>query len=136
MAPTIEGNKLLLDGFVYYRSRRAKGRQYWDCNRVRAKECTARAVTNDPGPNEQLVIFKGPSVSSHQHPPNVEEGRALKITNSLKRKAAENPAEPPARLIRCELAAVPPEVLSQLPEREALKNSHEKSETKESAAKP
>ena len=70
-----------------------------------------------------MVVLKGPCEAPHQHPPNSEAVRALEITNSLKRKAAENPAEPPSRILRTDLAAVPPEVLSLLPERESLRKA-------------
>ena len=93
MQPKVEGNKLLLDGYVYYRSRRAKNKTYWDCNKLRAKECTARAITNEPDPSQPLVVLKGPTESPHLHPPNQEELSALQKTNDIKWKAAENPAK-------------------------------------------
>jgi len=44
-------------------------------------------------------VYKGPDESKHSHPPNRKEVAAEVITARLKRKAAANPAEPPARLL-------------------------------------
>lgn len=115
--------KLCLDGYVYLRSRRAKGKTYWDCRRVRSGECNARAITNDPLPEEELTVLRGPAESQHSHPPNREECAAETVTQTLKRKAREHPELPPAHLLRTELQTVPTGVLSQLPEQEALKKA-------------
>lgn len=119
MAEISEG-KLLVDGYVYVRSRVRGNRAYWDCQRTKMKQCTARAVSNNPKPGEDVVIYRGPTVSVHSHPPNREEAAAIKVTQSLKRKAAENPGQPPSQILRTELPLVSHAVLSQLPEREAL----------------
>ena len=47
MEGKVVDNKLLLDGYIYVKSRSQKGRTYWDCRRLRRRECTARAVTTD-----------------------------------------------------------------------------------------
>ena len=84
---------------------------------MRTKECTARAITNEP-----LIIIKGPTESKHTHPPNQEECEAEVITQRIKRKAKEHPEQPPAQLIRDEIAGVSSDgVLSQLPDRELLR---------------
>ena len=41
----IVGNKLLIDGFVFIRSKTIKGRTYWDCNRLHQREYSARAIS-------------------------------------------------------------------------------------------
>lgn len=117
---TLVGTKLSVDGYMYIRSRKQRERIYWDCQKLRGKECTARAITNDPAPGEAFILIKGPAESPHAHPPNVEQCRAETVVQKLKRKAADHPEQPPAMMLRTELAAVPMEVLSQLPQREAL----------------
>lgn len=67
MAKIID-KKLLLDGFVYLRSRPRGPKTYWDCNRLRRGECTARAVTTMHG--DEIIVLRN---SSHTHPPNQEE---------------------------------------------------------------
>ena len=94
--------KLCLEGYVYLRSRRAKGKTYWDCRRVRGGECNARAITNDRLPGEELTVLRGPADSQHSHPPNQEECAAETVTQTLKRKAKEHPELPPAHLLRTE----------------------------------
>jgi len=116
----IKDKKLFVDGYAYVRSRSAKGRIYWDCRLVRLKECTARAITNEPRAGEDVVVFKGPETSEHQHPPNRKEVQAIQLAATLKRKVAEHPGQPPTQIMRDKLACVSTAVLSQLPEREAL----------------
>lgn len=71
----VYGSKLILDGFVYHQSRKpAKGRCYWDCNRLRRGECTARAITAEQSdPSAVVIVYKQ---SEHEHPPDQEECRA------------------------------------------------------------
>lgn len=114
------GTKLIIDGYIYLRSRKHKGKVYWDCRRLRAKECTARAITADSD-TEPLIVFKGPRESPHSHPPNQEECGAEVIKSGLKRKAEENPEQPPAQIIRTALQECTAGVLNELPERENLK---------------
>lgn len=116
----IQDKKLLIDGYIYVRSRSANGRIYWDCRNVRKRECSARAITNEPKPGEEVVIFKGPQDSVHTHAPNREETKAVVVTQDLKRKATEHPGQPPSQILRNELPSVSTAVLSQMPEREAL----------------
>ena len=115
----IKDKKFYIDGYTYVRSREAKGRIYWDCRKVRSGECSARAVTNNPKPGEEVVVYKGPAESMHNDVPNREEVAAEKLTQTLKRKALENPGQPPSQILRTELAGVDSGVLSQLPQREA-----------------
>ena len=46
---------------------------YWDCRRVRTKECKARAITAVPNSNQQVIVLEGPSQSRHEHALNQEE---------------------------------------------------------------
>lgn len=71
MSIEISGNKLLLDGFIYFRSKIHKSKIYWECRRLRLnRDCNARAITNDPAPGEPVHIIKGSTESPHSHPPN------------------------------------------------------------------
>jgi len=65
-------------------------------------------------------VYKGPEESKHSHPQNREEVAAEVLTATLKRKAVENPAEPPARLSRTELQGATSDVLSHLQAQLAL----------------
>jgi hypothetical protein len=136
MAPEIIDKKLHVNGYLYLRSRRSKGRVYWDCRLLRGKTCTARAVTSDPEDGGQLQLFKGPDESEHSHPPDREEVAAEVITSRLKRKAAENPAEPPARILRTELQGATDDVLSQLPAQPALLRTMRRTRSKHAPANP
>lgn len=117
----VGGKRLFLEGFVYVRSKADGHRTYWDCNKVRNKECKARAITVFVG--ENVVVEKGPDVSQHAHPPNREEAEAEKIKLNLKRKATIDPEEPPAGMLRNQLTGVHARVICQLPERENWKKA-------------
>ena len=55
-------NNLFVDGFIYVRFRTQKGQTYWT-----AKECKARAITNDANTGEAMIVFEGPADSMHEH---------------------------------------------------------------------
>ena len=99
MPPVILDNKMYLGGYIYLRSRVAKGRVYWDCRKLRGGECKARAVTSDPTDGEPVEVYKGVPELDHSHPPNQEETAAGQLTTTLKRKAANHPEQPPAQTI-------------------------------------
>jgi hypothetical protein len=120
MAANIDGKQMYLNGFAYQRARKSNGRLYWACKRSYAKECRGRAITSDPADGEPVEVFKE---SSHTHPPDVEANKAAQLATSLKRKARDHPAQPPAQLLRTELQGVEEEVLSQLPSQPALVRS-------------
>lgn len=48
--------QLIFDGFIYLKSKSAKGKVYWDCKRLRTKECRARAVTTEPDLRGDIFI--------------------------------------------------------------------------------
>lgn len=107
MNKEIVGNRLFINGFVYYHSRYINAnRRHWECRRVRSKDCKARAITNRPAPGDELIIFQGPEQSEHEHPPNYDECRAEKVKLNLKRKAEEHPEQPPAQILRTELGGL------------------------------
>ncbi len=69
------------------------------------------------------MVIRGPIESSHTHPPRQEQCKAEEVLTRVKRKAEEHPEQPPAQLLRNELADVPADVLSHLPEQEAMPQS-------------
>ena len=111
------GNKLHVEGYIYVKCRTRKGRTYWDCRRVRRGECRARAITDDPLDRTKITLIKR---TEHQHPPDRDECAAEEVVETLKRKAATRPEVTPAELLRSEMSGLRSEVLSQLPEQEAL----------------
>ena len=117
--PRMIGNKLCIGGFLYYYSKKAKTHKYWDCEVMRRGHCEARAVTEET--QAGLRIIKGPTRSPHTHPPDREAARAEEVRQRLRSQAVEQPAAPPAQLLRDHLPQVEPEVLARLPERENLK---------------
>lgn len=117
----VNNTRLIVDGFVYHRSKLPKNNKiHWECHLLRKGECSARATTRHSG-DGSFTIQKG--LQEHSHEPNREFAEAEKIKMTLKRKAETNPEEPPAELLRHELAGVLSGVLSQLPERENLKKA-------------
>lgn len=121
--PKIVEKKLYLDGFIFLRSKVEKGKIYWECKRLRAKECKARAITTEPDAQGNFTITKRPEIDHHLHAPNQEECQAELLRIKIKRRAEEHPEEPPAAILRRELVQVPSGVLAQLPERENMKKS-------------
>lgn len=136
MAPRVIDKKLHLDGYMYVRSRTAKGRVYWDCRLLRGRTCTARAITSDPEEGGVIEVYKGPAESQRSHPPNREKNAAEAITATIKRKASDSTAEPPARLLRVELQGASAEVLSQLPAQPALLRTMRRARSKHAPPNP
>ena len=114
--------RLFVDGYMYCRGKKPVGNtNYWECKKLRSKECTARAITSTT--NGVVTVLKGPNESQHSHPPNREVNEAEKIKLVMKRQAETDPDRPGNALLRENLAGVSSGVLSQLPERENLKQS-------------
>lgn len=85
MNPEIVGNKLLLDGFLYNHCKYGNnGRRHWEWQRIRSKECKARAITNFTSSTGNIVVYKGPTISPYAHPTNHDECEAERIKVSLK----------------------------------------------------
>ena len=80
--PTFIKNKMLLDGYVFNRSKPAGNTTYYKCRRVPRKECTATAVTKRAA-NGVTIVTKGPRESPHEHPPDQEECQAEIVTDRL-----------------------------------------------------
>ena len=77
-------------------SREGNGCKYWDCKKVRGKECKARAITKTL--DGLVTVTKGPNESKHTHPPYQEEWEAEMIKKSIKNQAAEAHVPPTAIL--------------------------------------
>ena len=60
----IKNRKLLIDGYIYIESRRGSDKIYWDCPRMRSRECKAQTITNLPALGKDVVL-KGPQESHH-----------------------------------------------------------------------
>lgn len=131
----IVDGKLHISGYRYYTSGKPKkGRQYWECELLRDRQCTARAITMDTAAG--TVLLKGPTKKPHEHPPNLEKCQAEKITVSLKRKARQNPELPPAVILRNELPNVPQAVLSQMASQPNLTKSMRRERRRDLPANP
>lgn len=104
---------LCIGGFPYYYHSEAKGITKWTCKR--RKDCYAWVKTSGSGHRTEIVRG-GPASSKHLHAPNLEQVKALKVIADMKDEAATRPEAPPALLLR-KLTELPPEVLSQLPNR-------------------
>ncbi|KAJ8680293.1 hypothetical protein QAD02_016080 [Eretmocerus hayati] len=75
MNVTVLGSKLIIDGFLYHKSRDIpeKDKSYWDCTRLRRKECRARAFSSLARDENVPAIFKGLQYEpKHSHPPDQE----------------------------------------------------------------
>ena len=120
MNPKLVGKHLHVGGYVYVRSRTTNGRMYWDCQKVRARECTARAITSEIQSHGSVTLIKGPDESRHEHPANGEAAEAEELTQRVKVQASAHPEMTPSQILRAELAGVRSGVLSQLPEQTAL----------------
>lgn len=72
------------------RSRERGNKVYWDCQKVRSRECIRRAITAVPARlQDEVVVIKGLSQLSHTYPPNQEQCKAEQVLQGIKRKAAE-----------------------------------------------
>ncbi len=112
----IIGSKLIIDGFIHLRCLQCGIRSYWDCQKVRDGECTATAITAAAAAEEGIVGIRGLVESSHTHSPSQKQSNAEEVLSRVKRKAKEHPEQGPVQLLRNELAVVPADVLSHLPE--------------------
>lgn len=118
------GSKLVINGFTYVKSRQRGRRIYWDCQKLRMRECTARAVTlASTRPLDPITVLSGPTTSKHNHPPNPDGVKAQVVVEGVKKLAESQRTLPPSAIIRDAMAGVSQRVLSQLPERENLRQT-------------
>ncbi|KAJ8681079.1 hypothetical protein QAD02_016866 [Eretmocerus hayati] len=103
--------------------------------RIFTLDCTARAITSEPQVGG-VQIFKGPIESPHSHSPDHDECDAEVTKDRLKRKAKDNPEQPPAQILRTELPSAGAGVLARLPERENLKKSMRRARREDLPANP
>lgn len=93
----ISERRIAIDGFLYSRSRQAGGKTYWDCKKLRDRECKARAVTRLI--DGVVTVEKGPDQSRHSHPPSREEVEAERIKHVILGRANE-PHAPPSAILQ------------------------------------
>lgn len=98
-ATRISDHRLAIAGYLYTRALVRNGSTYWNCLKLRDKQCSARAVTTT-GPDNQIVVTKGPVQSAHRHPPNPEAAEAEAIKHRIKQTAANNRRLKPSVIIR------------------------------------
>lgn len=90
----INENRLILDGFVYVRSKPWGNKTHWDCHLLRRGQRTAPSacfqVVTGPGafiatktPVEKEGVEKSKEKSEHTHPPNTEYVGAEKMKLSF-----------------------------------------------------
>lgn len=72
---------------------------------------------------QDVTVLRGPAGSEHTHLPNQEECSAETVSQTLKRKAKENPELPPAHILCAELQSIPAGILTLLPGPEPLKKA-------------
>lgn len=93
------GFKLVVyEGFKYSKGDKTQSGQKWRCSR--RKGCSAHLFTDDAGE----ILLKTVGVHSHEPCSNLSRNY---ISNSAKRKASDTLLEPPAKLIRTEIASAP-----------------------------
>lgn len=122
----IIGSKLIVDGFLYHKSRDKPEleKSYWDCTRLRKKECRARAITSLADDDQIPHIYKGPIHEPfHSHPADSDECKAEIARYRIKKEADSHPERPPTAILRDEMRDLTPRVLARLPERENLKRA-------------
>ena len=95
----VNGKKKFLhyNGFLYTRhSSGANNTVYWRC-RLRP-DCNGKITTITE--NGTITVKAGGHADCHNHAPDPEKVEAQKVISGIKRAATENPAEPPARIMR------------------------------------
>lgn len=124
--------KLIYGGFIYVRSKLpTNGKTYWECNKLRRKECRSRIITAfDISENKNYFIRK-PTLDNHNHGPNQEECELEIFKYYLKRKAEGQP-----QILRTEMAGLSDGVLSQLPNPDNLKKSKRQVQRKNLLSNP
>ena len=88
-AERLSERRLHIGGHLYVRSFERNEKTYWDCIRLRDKECTARAVTVTDHLNG-IVVERGPIESPHRHAPNPDQVAAEKIKIGIKVRASDH----------------------------------------------
>lgn len=108
---------LVDEGHLYHRTRANGASTNWVCSRK--PDCGTRAITTGLPPDNARIKKAG----RHEHAPDQDAVAARRVVNAMKDEATAHPEEPPARIIRNALADLGDEVLSQVPERPALKRT-------------
>ena len=110
--PKICGAKLIYGGYVYSRSKFGEEtRQYWDCIKLRSKECGSRIVTE--GLDDNVTIRRNDK--AHDHPPDREFAAAEQVKFDLKQQALDMPEKGPSGIVRDTLGQIEAGVIAHLP---------------------
>lgn len=137
MEPQIIGKRLIMDGFIYYKTTSTAKRIYWECKRYRLGECKSRAITELPNPTTgKLNVIKRPALQDHAHSPNQNECQAEAAKIDIKRAAESNPERPPSAILREKLPKLSIGVLAMLPDRENLKKTMRRLKQKDLPTNP
>ncbi|KAJ8665089.1 hypothetical protein QAD02_006751 [Eretmocerus hayati] len=75
--PRTIGRRLCIDGFIFNRSHSYGSRDlpktHWLCRRYKSGGCRATAITSNPDLCHEVIVYKGPDESSHNHRPSPSE---------------------------------------------------------------
>ena len=94
--PRIIGSKLVHDGYIYTRSKMGDNlKNYWDCQNLRKKLCTAQKVTEGEG--DHVRVTKS---SPHTHAPDRELAEAEVVKYNLKEEQKKDPEKIPSAILR------------------------------------
>ncbi|KAJ8665095.1 hypothetical protein QAD02_006757 [Eretmocerus hayati] len=84
------GKRLCIDGYIFVKSGTYADRYAWECKRYRKTGCRGRASTSDPFSNKNIIIYKGPDESKHNHlpsPAELEDAEMLAKISSIDEKS-------------------------------------------------
>ncbi|KAJ8665096.1 hypothetical protein QAD02_006758 [Eretmocerus hayati] len=96
------GKRLYIDGYIYINAGRYGRRVKWECKRYRKTGCPGRASTSDPYSNKDIILYKGPDESKHNHPPSpaeLEDSEILaKISSTDEKSKSKLPVRSSSRV--------------------------------------
>ncbi|KAJ8665093.1 hypothetical protein QAD02_006755 [Eretmocerus hayati] len=83
-------DELIIRGYIYIKPNFKSDRVSWVCKEYRKKGCLGRANTSPPSKGEDLVIYRGPESSKHNHAPNLGK---MKEAKEMKFGCKQEPEE-------------------------------------------
>ena len=105
---------LSFEGYLYTKQKKQGKKTYWICEMRRA--CNGRAVSEET--EDRLTVR---CTQEHQHAPSRENAEAAAVRSAIKRKATDEPASNPARIIREETLENTEGAIALLPHRQTLR---------------
>lgn len=106
-------DRLILDGFIFYRERNHNDRTYWKCSEYKTKSCSARAITNGIDVVNSTV---------HNHAANPAFVSKEKVVHNMKKEVKETDSSL-QRIIVNNTGTIPDAVAVNLPRFESLKRT-------------